>query len=135
MALPVTAALAAALGALLLLLAYDTVRNRFRTQTSFGTGDDEKLTRASRAHGNLAEHAPIAIILVGLLEHSGANHMGLMIVAGVFLLARLLHAAGLYMNPPAKGGPPLPRAVGVILTWIVIATLCGWTLWMLTGNL
>ncbi|MEO1167319.1 MAG: MAPEG family protein [Pseudomonadota bacterium] len=135
MTLPVTAALAAALAALLLLLAVDTVRNRFRTQQAFGMGDDDKLTRASRAHGNLAEHAPIVIIMVALLEMSRANHMGLMVVAGVFIVARVLHALGLYMDPPAQGSPPWPRAVGVTLTWLVIAALGAWTALMLLGNL
>lgn len=135
MALPVTAALAAALGALLLLLAIDTVRSRFRTKTAFGLGEDERLTSASRAHGNLSEHAPIVIILVGLLELSRADHMGLLAVAGTFLLARVLHAMGLYMKAPEGGGPPWPRSVGVILSWLVIAALCGWTLMMLQRNL
>ncbi len=135
MTLPVTAALAAALAALLLLLAFDTVRNRLRTQTAFGIDGDEKLTRASRAHGNLAEHAPIAIILVALLEMSRASHIGLMMVAGLFLLARILHAVGLYMDPPAPGKPPWPRSIGVILTWLILLVLIGWTLWMLMGNL
>jgi uncharacterized protein len=134
MTLPVTAALAAAMGALLLLLAIDTVRQRFRTSTAHGLGDDQRLTSASRSHGNLAEHAPIVIILIALLELSQANHMGLMIVSGVFILARLFHIHGLY-NPKEGGGPPLSRALGVILTWIVLATLIGWTLWLLKGHL
>ena len=135
MTLPVTAALAAAMAALLLLLAIDTVRARFRTQTAFGTGDDERLTSASRAHGNLAEHAPIVIIMVALLEMSRANHMILMIAAGTFIVARVLHAMGLYMKQKEGGGPPLPRALGVILTWLVIAGLGGWTAFMLLGNI
>lgn len=133
MTLPVTAALAAAMGALLLLLAIDTVRQRFRTSTAHGTGDDQRLTSASRSHGNLAEHAPLVIILVGLLELSQANHMGLMIVSGVFILARVLHIHGLYN--PKEGGPPLSRALGVIMTWIVLAVLIGWTLWLLKSHL
>ena len=80
----------------------------------FGLGEDERLTSASRAHGNLSEHAPIVIILVGLLELSRADHMGLLAVAGTFLLARVLHAIGLYMKEPEGGGPPWPRAVGVV---------------------
>ncbi|RED15312.1 MAPEG family protein [Parasphingopyxis lamellibrachiae] len=133
MTLPVTAALAAAMGALLLLLAIDTVRQRFRTSTAHGLSEDQRLTSASRSHGNLAEHAPIVIILVGLLELSQANHMGLMIVSGVFILGRMLHIHGLYN--PKEGGPPLTRALGVILTWIVLAALIGWTLWLLKGHL
>lgn len=133
MTLPVTAALAAAMGALLLLLAIDTVRQRFRTSTAHGLGEDQRLTSACRSHGNLAEHAPIVIILVGLLELSQANHMGLMIVSGAFIIGRILHIHGLYN--PKEGGPPLTRALGVIVTWIVLAALIGWTLWLLKSHI
>lgn len=133
MTLPVTAALAAAMGALLLLLAIDTVRQRFRTSTAHGFGEDQRLTSACRSHGNLAEHAPIVIILVGLLELSQANHMGLMIVSGAFIIGRILHIHGLYN--PKEGGPPLTRALGVIVTWIVLAALIGWTLWLLKSHI
>ncbi|MEM8694454.1 MAG: MAPEG family protein [Pseudomonadota bacterium] len=133
MTLPVTAALAVAMATLLLLLAIDTVRQRFRTTTAHGLGDDQRLTSASRSHGNLAEHAPMVIILVALLELARADHMGLMIVSGVFIVARVLHIHGLYN--PKEGGPPLSRAIGVILTWIVLAVLIGWTLWLLSTHL
>ncbi|MBC2777524.1 MAPEG family protein [Parasphingopyxis marina] len=134
MTLPVTAALAVAMAALLLLLAIDTVRQRLRVRAAFGTADDERLERASRAHGNLAEHAPLVVILVGLLEMSRANHMALLAIAGVFIIARVLHAIGLYMKGP-ENGPPWPRFVGVMLTWATIVVLCGWTFVMLLGNL
>ena len=98
-----------------------------------GSGDDVRLTSASRSHGNLAEHAPIVIILVALLEMSQADHLGLMIVSGVFILARLLHIHGLYY--PKKDGPPLTRALGVTITWLVILALIVWTLVLLSGNL
>jgi hypothetical protein len=134
MTLPVTAALAAALAALLLLLAIDTVRQRLRVRAAFGSADDERLIRASRAHGNLAEHAPLVVILVGLLEMSRANHIGLLGIAGVFIVARILHAIGLYMKGPPDG-PPWPRFAGVLLSWATIVVLCGWTFVMLLGNL
>jgi len=134
MTLFVTAALAIAMGGLLLLLAIDTARQRSRTSTAHGLGDDQRLTSAARSHGNLAEHAPIVIILVALLEMAAAHHMGLMIVSGVFILARLAHVHGLY-NPKPDGGPPLTRTLGVILTWIVLAVLIAWTLWLLSGHL
>jgi len=133
MTLPVTAATAAMLALLLLLLAIDTVRHRMRLRTAHGLADDAKLTSASRAHGNLAEHAPIVIILIALLELSRAHHWGLVALAGAFLLARVLHIHGFYY--PKEGGPPLTRSLGVILTWLVMAALIGWTGWKLTGNL
>ena len=135
MTLPVTAALTVAMATLLLLLAIDTVRSRFRTRIPHGTGEDLKLTAASRSHGNLAEHAPIVILLVALLEMSQAHHIGLMAVSGAFILARLLHIWGLYSQRPEMNGPPWQRAVGVILTWIVLAVLIGWTLALLSTHL
>jgi uncharacterized membrane protein YecN with MAPEG domain len=60
--------------------------------------------------------------------------MALMAIAGLFLFGRVLHAIGLYMKMP-ENGPPWPRAVGVIVTWIVILVLGGWTFLMLLGNL
>lgn len=129
MTLPVTAALAVSMAFLLLLLAIDTVRNRFRLRVPHGTTDDQKLTSASRAHGNLAEHAPIVVIMVGLLELSRADHMGLMILSGLFILGRLAHIHGLYN--PKPDGPPPGRVLGVILTWLVMLALIAWSLWML----
>lgn len=133
MSLPVTAALAAAMAFLLLVLAIDTVRQRLRLRLSHGTGQDKRLTSASRSHGNLAEHAPIVIILVGLLEMSRASHVGLMAVSAAFILGRLLHVHGLYF--PRDNGPPPTRTAGVIVTWLVLAVLVVWTLGMLVGNL
>ena len=88
MDLTITGFTAAALAILLVLLALDTIRNRFRTRVAFGLGDDPGLTSASRAHGNLAENAPIVLILIGLLEVGGADRQILTWVAGAFVAAR-----------------------------------------------
>ncbi len=133
MTLPVTAFVAVICAIMLLITGIDTVRNRIRLSAAFGDGNDQKLISASRSHGNLAEHAPIVIILLGVLELSNAHHMTLMAVGALFLAGRVSHIIGLYM--PMSKEPPLPRSIGVILTWLVIAVLSGWTLWMLaTGN-
>ncbi|RYD55480.1 MAG: glutathione S-transferase [Sphingomonadales bacterium] len=124
MPLTITGFTAAALAILLVLLALDTIRNRFRTRLPFGLGDDPSLTSASRAHGNLAENAPIALILIALLEYGGADRQILTYVAAAFVLARMLHALGLYT--PSKGTPPLPRALGVIATLLIQLGLAGW---------
>ena len=126
MNLTITGFTAAALAILLVLLALDTVRNRFRTRLPFGTGEDRSLTAASRAHGNLAENAPIALILIALLEYGGADRQILTYAAAAFVAARLLHAMGLYL--PSKGPPPLPRALGVVATLVIQLGLAGWLL-------
>ena len=134
MTLPVTAFVAAICALLLLFTAIDTVRQRFRLRVPFGDGADQKLVSASRSHANLAEHAPIVILLLGVLELSRAWHMGLMAVGAVFLFGRVMHIIGLYM--PMSDKPALPRSVGVIATWLTLAVLSGWVFWMLaSGNL
>ena len=135
MTLPVTAFVAAVCALLLLITAIDTVRQRLRVQAAFGDHGDAKLISASRAHGNLAEYAPITIILLGLLETVRANHLALMIIGAVFLIGRVAHIAGLYAKiEPGKA--PVPRQIGVVATFATLLALGGWTLWILaTVNL
>jgi uncharacterized protein len=135
MSLPVTAFVAAICALLLLFTAVDTVRQRMRLKLPFGDGDDQPLISASRSHGNLAEHAPIVLLLLAGLELTNAWHQGLMGIGALFLAGRVLHIWGLY-TPTEPGKPPLPRSLGVISTWLTLLMLAGWTLWLLaTRNL
>ncbi len=135
MTLPVTAFVAAICALLLLATAIDTVRQRLRLKAAFGDHGDAKLISASRSHGNLAEYAPITIILFGLLETARANHMVLMIIGAIFLIGRVAHVIGLY-TPSEPGKAPLGRQVGVAATFGTLLILGLWTLWMLaTQNL
>ena len=128
MQLPITAITAAICAIMLLITAIDTVRQRIRSKTAFGDGGgDAKLISASRSHGNLAEHAPIAIILIGLLEQTHVNHLALSAVAATFLFARVFHIFGLYA--PMSTKPPVPRQIGVIGTWLTLSILIVWTLY------
>lgn len=130
MQLPITAFVAAVCAIMLLITAIDTVRQRLRLKVAFGDGNDAKLISASRAHGNLAEHAPIVILLIALLEMSRAHHLTLMTIGALFLLARVAHIIGLFM-PSTPGKAPVPRQIGVIGTWLTLAVLAGWTLFLL----
>jgi uncharacterized protein len=134
MPLPITAFVAAVCAIMLLITAVDTVRQRIRLKAAFGDAGDDKLISASRSHGNLAEHAPIVILLIGLLEMARAHHLTLMAIGAVFLGGRVAHIIGLYTASEA-GKPPVPRQIGVIVTWATLAILSGWTVLMLaTGN-
>jgi uncharacterized protein len=135
MPLPITAFVAAICALLLLITGIDTVRQRLRLKAAFGDAGDAKLISASRSHGNLAEHAPIVILLVAMLEMTRANHMVLMSIGAIFLIGRVAHVIGLY-TPSIPGKAPVPRQVGVITTWGSLLALSGWTLWTLAmGNL
>ena len=133
MNLPVTAFVTALCAIMLLITAVDTVRQRMRIGAAFGDNGDSKLISASRSHGNLAEHAPIVILLLAFLEMSRANHIALMAIGAIFIAARMAHIIGLYM--PMSTKPPVPRSIGVVVTWLTLLALSAWTLWMLaTGN-
>jgi uncharacterized membrane protein YecN with MAPEG domain len=111
MTLPVTAFVAAICALLLLFTAVDTVRQRLRLRVAFGDDGDVRLISAIRSHANLAEHAPIIIILIGLLETVDANHVALMAIGAIFLIGRVAHIIGLYA--PVSGKPPVPRQIDV----------------------
>ncbi len=129
MTLPVTAFTAAVCALMLLILAIDTVRHRFRTEAPFGDQGDAKLISASRAHANLAEHAPLVLLMMGCLELAHAYHPLLMGIGALFLAGRVSHIFGLYGQ--VSKTPPITRTIGVIITWLVLLVLSGWTLWLL----
>jgi uncharacterized protein len=128
MTLPITAITALICAIMLLVTAVDTVRQRMRAKVAFGDAGDSGIISASRSHGNLAEHAPIIIILIGLLEQAHAHHLALSAVAAFFLLGRVAHIFGLYA--PMSSSPPIPRQIGVIFTWLTLFILIVWTLWL-----
>lgn len=124
--LPVTAFVTAVCAIMLLITAIDTVRQRMRLGAAFGDKGDAKLISASRAHANLAEHAPVVILMLAVLELAHVSPLGLKAVAGLFLAARVAHIVGLYA--PVDTKPPLPRSLGVIGTWLTMLVLAGWCL-------
>ncbi|MEI8299112.1 MAG: MAPEG family protein [Pseudomonadota bacterium] len=122
-ALPLVTALYAALLALLAVaLGAWVVTLRVRHRVGLGDGGQSRLTRAIRAHGNLLETAPLALLLLLLAELTAALPVvGLQATGLALLCGRLLHAAGLARS----GGASPPRFVGMLLTWLVTVALAG----------
>ncbi len=134
MTLPVTALTAAICGLLLIFLMFKVVGQRVRTETMFGAGDDEKMKMVRGAHANLAENAPIAILLLALLELSNAHHWTLTTLAALFLVGRALHIYGMYQHHTGK--TVKFRQFGVIGSAMSILALSLWTLYLvITSNL
>ncbi len=128
MTLPVTALTAAICAIMILLTAIATVRQRLKARVAFGEGDrNHALVASIRSHGNLTEHAPIVIIMIGLLEMTDVHHWTLTGVAVLFLAARALHIIGLQADH-SLGKEPWARSLGVIGTWVTMAVLIGWIL-------
>ncbi len=116
----ITAAAAIVLGVLQMFLLLRTARGRGRFQTGLGDGGHPELLQRIRAHGNLAENAPLFLILLGLVEISGQSPTIVAIYAVVFVFARLLHALGLTIS----SGVTAFRFIGVIGTVFTIIALC-----------
>ncbi|MCJ9428447.1 MAPEG family protein [Kordiimonas marina] len=112
----ITLITASFIGLLLIYLSYNVTKHRGRTKTSIGDGGDEGLTYAIRAQGNLVEYAPVALILLGLLESMGANRPLLIVLGATFVVARCMH--GLTLGK--IDDPNLFRFWGTVLTGVVI---------------
>ncbi|MEQ9144090.1 MAG: MAPEG family protein [Parvibaculaceae bacterium] len=96
-----------------LVLAYRVSAGRVRTNLMTGTGEDDPLYNASRAHVVNVEYTPIGLIgLLGLFILSAS--VWVIHVVGVALtLGRLLHAIGLSRS--SESTPP--RLWGTLITW------------------
>ena len=119
MAVPITALYAGILGLLLLALSYLVVRNRLRARVSLGAGDDPALQRTIRAQANLTEYAPMALILMLVLEAGGASAWLLHACGAGLVVSRVLHALGL----TATGSPSNGRKLGIAGTWLILLVL------------
>jgi uncharacterized membrane protein YecN with MAPEG domain len=122
-AVPVVA-LYGALNALLnVALALRVSVGRLRQKVSLGTGDSRALEIAVRTHANSAEFVPLALVLLLIAELLGGSSLALHALGGTLLVARVLHAIGM-----ERKAPNVPRALGAILTYLLIAGVSAWLL-------
>jgi len=89
---------------------------RGKTKTMLGEGDSPELLQSIRAHGNLMEHAPIALILLLLLEMQGVADWKLHLIGSSFFLCRILHAYGISIS---RESTPY-RVVGALGSWVLM---------------
>lgn len=116
----------AALSALLIVaLALRVVWLRNQRKVGIGSGGDESLARAIRAHANAIEYIPIALLLLLILELDQTRPALLHVFGIVLIVGRLLHAIGL----SGSGGYSFGRAFGIALTMLVILAMALLLLW------
>ena len=108
---------------LALALAFLTGRQRFKTGTNLGLGEDFGMLQITRAHGNLIENALFFLVLLFLLETvAQIPNIYLLIMGDVFLLARLAHAYGI----TRVDGKSIFRAIGTLPTILVLGVQSIW---------
>ena len=98
---------------------------RGKANISLGDGGNHDLITANRRHMNFVENVPLALILIGLAEMSGASKTMIHILGIALTLARIIHPFGLDFNNMRK----MPRFIGVVATTLVIAFSALYLLW------
>lgn len=116
---PITTLYAALLALLLLALAGLVVRGRIRHHVDLGIGAEGQIEKQVRAHANLAEYAPVFLVLLLVAELGAAPSWLLHAAGATFVVARVLHAVGLSRTRTASFG----RYWGTVFTWLVILLL------------
>lgn len=101
-------------------LAITVVALRFRLRVAFGDGGHEILHRAIRAHGNLSEYLPLAVLLVGSLEILGTSTVMVHSAMTLLVLARLSHLFSMFNLDLRSRRYFLSRVFGAGTTWLVI---------------
>jgi uncharacterized membrane protein YecN with MAPEG domain len=119
---PIYAALA---GLMLVLLTIRVGGLRGRYKVGIGDGGEAELQRWIRVHANFAEHVPLALVLMLLVELAGARPWFLHALGAVLILARVSHVQGL----SASSGRSLGRALGATATLAVIVAAAANLLW------
>ena len=127
MTLPVTSLLAGSFALLMVPLSLQVSMRRAKLGVSAGDANDDTLRRRIRAHGNFIEYAPIALIVVGLIELDGTAKPLVVGLAVAFFLSRALHAIGmLYTSTPTlRAGGMLIQHVAFLVAgvWLVLKVI------------
>lgn len=128
--LPVTLMIAGMFALLMVALSLPISLRRRATQNAAADGGaDLELQRRIRAHGNFIEYAPSMLLIIALMEGSGASHPLVASVGMAFLISRLLHAFGMLRSVLTA------RALGMVIQHLTFVGAGGWLLWQGTALL
>ncbi len=114
-------------GLIFLALSLRVVVVRRNAGVELGDGGDTLLLGRIRAHANFAEYVPICLVLIAAVELSYDEPPPVLLwVAGLSLVVvRLLHAVGMDIRRANAW-----RVVGIVGTWVILAGLSLWALYV-----
>ncbi|MEM7081060.1 MAG: MAPEG family protein [Pseudomonadota bacterium] len=120
--LPVTLITACILGLLFIWLCIYVINGRVKNEALIGDAGNTDMLFRIRTHANFTEYVPIFLILLALLELHGGNRIALIVIAAVFVIARVLHILGMGEDANLK-----PRQIGIVgsFTGIIASSLYG----------
>lgn len=119
--LMITSIYAAFLGLMLVTLSVHTIKGRRKYGAGLGDAGQLGMTRRIRAQGNLAEYAPLFLILLGYAEHGKLPAWAVHAIGVVFIIGRIMHAYSLLMAEQYEGhkltAKPKWRIYGMMCTF------------------
>lgn len=123
MTLPITLCAAAAAAIINSWLAIRCGQVRTSEKILMGDGGNEKLIARMRAQANFVENTPFVLVLIAALELALGGSTTLAVVAGVYMIGRVLHGLGMDGGAMAKG-----RMIGTIITLLTLLGLAIWAI-------
>ena len=118
----VSAGYAALLGLLAVVLTIRVILNRVKHKVNTGDGGNKDLGQAIRAHGNFAEQAPLALLLLMVLEATGAAPTMVHVLGVALVVSRVLNAWGLSRTLGLSMGRQAGAGIG-ILVYVAVSLL------------
>lgn len=116
MTIAITPIYASLIALLFLFLSARVIRYRRGNLISVGDAGDKALLQRMRAQANCAEYAPVALLLMLLVELQGAPAIAVHCVGAMLLVGRVAHAYGFSQHPQIMG----LRVLGMLLTLTMI---------------
>lgn len=116
MMISITPLYAGLIALLYIHLSIRVIKIRRGDRISLGDGGRDDMAYRVRAHANLAEYAPLGLILLGMIELQGAPIWAVHILGLMLLVGRLLHAWAFGQSPQNMPG----RVYGMLLTLLMI---------------
>jgi hypothetical protein len=120
----VVPAYAGLLALLYIFLAIRVSAMRGTARAMIGSGDNPRLERAIRAHGNCGEYVPFALLLLGFMEVQRNSSYLLHALCLLLVAGRLIHAYGISQTnekmPLRVTGTLMTQAVFIIAAVILI---------------
>ncbi len=120
MILPITLTIAGAAAILNIWLGWRVGQVRMSNKVPMGDSGNPAVIARMRAHANYAEYTPFVLILIGLVEFAVGTTLWLWAVGAVYLLARIAHAFGMDVQPPARSKL---RGIGILVTMLTLLGL------------
>jgi uncharacterized membrane protein YecN with MAPEG domain len=126
----ITGLYASLLTLLYFVLSIRIIKLRWRDKVPLGIGESKDLHKAVRIHANFSEYTPLVLVLMLIMEITGASTLMLHSIGGGFFIGRVLHAIGITKTAKTSW----MRFVGMLSTFLVMLIAAGYLLGYFIGS-